>query len=262
MSDSLLNNANERETALARKHATTPSPSHQPPAPLHPVLRLQRQVGNAQVSRMLASRAVMREAEEEELQMKHDPALAQREGDEEELQMKHDPALAQREAEEEEHQIKHDPALAQRAGDEEEELQMKHDPALAQREGAEEDELQMKHDPQIGLEGGPVGDDTASRIESKRGSGSTLNDGVRAKMEGATGEGFGDVRVHRDAESDALNRSMTAKAFTTGSDIFLRQDQSPGDERLLAHELTHVVQQRSMSGGGGGMNVGAADDHH
>ena len=76
MSDSLLNNANERETALARKHATTPSPSHQPPAPLHPVLRLQRQVGNAQVSRMLASRAVMREAEEEELQMKHDPALA------------------------------------------------------------------------------------------------------------------------------------------------------------------------------------------
>ena len=244
MSDSLLNNANERETALARKHATTPSPSHQPPAPLHPVLRLQRQVGNAQVSRMLASRAVMREAEEEELQMKHDPALAQREAEEEELQMKHDPALAQR------------------AGDDEEELQMKHDPALAQREGGEEDELQMKHDPQIGLEGGPVGDDTANRIESKRGSGSTLNDGVRAKMEGATGEGFGDVRVHRDAESDALNRSMTAKAFTTGSDIFLRQDQSPGDERLLAHELTHVVQQRSMSGGGGGMNVGAADDHH
>ena len=174
--------------------------------------------------------------------------------------MKHDPALAQREAEEEELQMKHDPALAQREA-EEEELQMKHDPALAQRE-AEEEELQMKHDPQIGLEGGPVGDDTANRIESKRGSGATLNDGVRTKMEGATGEGFGDVRVHRDAESDALNRSMTAKAFTTGSDIFLRQDQSPGDERLLAHELTHVVQQRSMSGGGGGMNVGAADDHH
>ena len=69
MSDSLLNNANERETALARKHATSQSPTHQQAAPLHPVLRLQRQVGNAQVSRMLADRAVMREAEEEELQM-------------------------------------------------------------------------------------------------------------------------------------------------------------------------------------------------
>jgi len=219
---------------------------------LHPVLRLQRQVGNAQVSRMLASRAIMRAgADEEELQMKHDPALAQRESEggeaeEEELQMKHDPALAQRESE---------------GGEaEEEELQMKHDPALTQR--ADEDDLQAKHDQQIGLEGGPVGDGMAGRINSMRGSGSTLNDGVRSKMEGAMGAEFSDVRVHRDSESDALNRDMTAKAFTTGSDIFLRQDQSAGDERLLAHELTHVVQQRSMSGSGGGMNVGAADDHH
>ncbi|MGH2633655.1 MAG: DUF4157 domain-containing protein, partial [Tepidiformaceae bacterium] len=247
MSDSLLN-ANERETALARRRAETADAPARQPAALHPVLRLQRQVGNAQVSRMLADRAVMREAEEEELQMKHDPALAQRESEggedeEEELQMKHDPALAQRAEEEEELQMKHDPALAQRAG-EEEELQMKHDPALAQR-AEEEEELQMKHDPQIGLEGGPVGDDMAGRINSQRGSGSTLNDSVRSKMEGAMGAGFGDVRVHRDSESDDLNRGMTAKAFTTGSDIFLRQDQSAGDERLIAHELTHVVQQRT-----------------
>ncbi|MFN8507105.1 MAG: DUF4157 domain-containing protein [Dehalococcoidia bacterium] len=84
---------------------------------------------------------------------------------------------------------------------------------------------------------------------------------MRATAEASLGTSFADVRVHRDAESDALNRAITAKAFTTGSDIFLREDQNPGDMNLMAHELTHVVQQR---GGGGGVSrmltVGAADD--
>ena len=76
------------------------------------------------------------------------------------------------------------------------------------------------------------------------------------------GTSFADVRVHRDAEADSLNRSITAKAFTTGNDIFLRGDQNDNDSHLMAHELHHVTQQRSMSGSGGGMTVGAADDAH
>ena len=71
------------------------------------------------------------------------------------------------------------------------------------------------------------------------------------------------VRVHVGQESDQLNHAVTAKAFTTGNDVFVRSDQwAPGSsstQRLLAHELTHVVQQRSMPGDGGGMSVGAAD---
>ena len=261
MSELLRNSAAEREAERVRRRADVQTARRETPTALHPILRLQKQVGNAQVSRLVAQRqiALQRESEgaegeEEELQAKHDLALQREseggEGEEEELQAKHDPAL-QRESE---------------GGEaEEEELQAKHDLAL-QRESeggeAEEEELQAKHDPQIGLEGGPVGSDMAGRINGMRGSGSTLGEGVRSKMEGAIGESFADVRVHRDSESDALNRSMTAKAFTTGSDIFLREDQSPGDERLMAHELTHVVQQRSMAGSGGGMNVGAADDSH
>jgi len=68
------------------------------------------------------------------------------------------------------------------------------------------------------------------------------------------------VRVHTDSEADSLNRSISARAFTTGSDIFVRRDQNPSDSSLIAHELTHVVQQRSMGGGGGPMQVGPADD--
>ena len=157
--------------------------------------------------------------------------------------------------------MKHDPSI-RRAAEEEEELQMKHDPSV-QRAAEEEEELQMKHDPtpRVGLEGGPVGADIASRIDSQRGGGSGLNSSFRAQMEGAFGADFGDVRVHQDAQADTLNRQMTAKAFTTGNDIFLRSDASAGDSHLMAHELTHVVQQRSGgSPAGGGMTAGPAND--
>jgi len=147
--------------------------------------------------------------------------------------------------------------LAQRAGEEDEEVQASHD--MAQRTGEEDEEVQAKHET-VGVEGGPVGPDTAGRIASMRGGGSALDAGTRTSMESAFGTSFGDVRVHSNDESDALNRRLTARAFTTGSDIFLRRDASPSDTRLLAHELTHVVQQRSMSGGAGGMRVGAAGD--
>jgi hypothetical protein len=151
--------------------------------------------------------------------------------------------------------------MVQRAA-EEEELQLKHDPSI-QRAAEEEEELQMKHDatPRVGLEGGPVGQDIASQIESQRGGGASLDSSFRSQMEGAFGADFGSVRVHRDAQADTLNRQMTAKAFTTGNDIFLRSDASTGDSHLMAHELTHVVQQRSGGGpSGGGMTAGPAND--
>jgi hypothetical protein len=224
----------ERALALRRTTAHDSADAAEAERAPHPLLTLGRQVGNAQVARMLAQRAG---EEEEEVQAKHD--LAQREGEEEE-----------------EVQAKHD--LAQREGEEEEEVQAKHD--LAQRAGEEEEEVQAK--PEVGLEGGPLSADLSGRINSRRGAGASLDGGTRATMEQSFGTSFEDVRVHTDAESDALNRSISAKAFTTGSDIFFRKDTSPGDHSLLAHELTHVVQQRSSSGAGGGMTVGPAGDSH
>jgi hypothetical protein len=174
------------------------------------------------------------------------------------LQAKHDLAQLQRQEapeEEEELQAKHDPALLARQApeEEEEEVQAKHDPALISRQAG----------PAIGLEGGPVGDDLARRIDAARGTGAGLSEATRNQMEPAFGADFSGVRVHQDSESDTLARSITAKAFTTGSDIFLRQDVNSGDSSLLAHELTHVVQQDSRVGsgeGGAGMNVGPAGD--
>jgi hypothetical protein len=117
----------------------------------------------------------------------------------------------------------------------------------------------------IGPEGGPLSPDVASVIESSRGSGQQLPRSERSQLEEGFGTSFGDVRVHTDSESDALNRSMGARAFTTGSDIYFASGEykpsSPDGQRVLGHELTHVVQQRSM-GATGPMTVGAADDAH
>lgn len=84
-------------------------------------------------------------------------------------------------------------------------------------------------------------------IQSARGAGQPLDSGARAQMEPAFGADFGGVRVHADGQADQLNRSLSARAFTTGQDIFFKQGEySPGSStgrELLAHELTHVVQQ-------------------
>ncbi|MEQ8467994.1 eCIS core domain-containing protein [Coleofasciculus sp. E1-EBD-02] len=84
-------------------------------------------------------------------------------------------------------------------------------------------------------------------IQGKRGSGQPLDESVREPMEGAFGADFSGVRVHTDAKSDELNQAIQAKAFTTGEDIFFREGAyepgSRGGQELLAHELTHVVQQ-------------------
>jgi len=108
--------------------------------------------------------------------------------------------------------------------------------------------------------------ETEARINSERGGGQPLDSAVQAKMGDATGQDFNDVKVHTGPESHALNEQLGAKAFTTGPDIFFRggayDPGSSGGQELLTHELTHVVQQRSGSvgGGSGGMTVNAPGD--
>ncbi|MDQ3855695.1 MAG: DUF4157 domain-containing protein, partial [Chloroflexota bacterium] len=84
-------------------------------------------------------------------------------------------------------------------------------------------------------------------IQRARGGGQPLDGETRARMERAFAVDFSGVRVHTDAEANALNLAVSARAFTTGQDIFFREGEynpgSSGGRRLLAHELTHVVQQ-------------------
>ena len=84
-------------------------------------------------------------------------------------------------------------------------------------------------------------------IEQARGRGRPLPPPIREPMERAFRTDFNLVRVHSGHASDRLNRSLSARAFTTGRDIFFRHGEyrpdSHAGRRLLAHELAHVVQQ-------------------
>jgi Domain of unknown function (DUF4157) len=83
-----------------------------------------------------------------------------------------------------------------------------------------------------------------------RGGGRPLDAEVRSQMESAFGEDFGDVRVHTGPQAARSAASVQARAYTVGDEIvFGSAEHAPGgggggDRRLLAHELTHVVQQR------------------
>ena len=78
--------------------------------------------------------------------------------------------------------------------------------------------------------------------------GQALEPAVQRDMESALGHGFGDVRVHTDAAAATSARAVQAQAYTVGSHVVFGEGRyQPGTtegRRTLAHELTHVVQQR------------------
>jgi len=101
---------------------------------------------------------------------------------------------------------------------------------------------------------GTVHPDVEATIARSRGGGTALDPRIRDRFGSGLGDPLSDVRVHTDARSDALARTVSARAFTSGADVFFasgeyRPGSSDGD-RLIAHELTHVVQQRGAPTGG------------
>lgn len=100
---------------------------------------------------------------------------------------------------------------------------------------------------EVGREGGALSAGLTADIESQRGRGSALPAGVRRRMESAFGHELGDVSIHTGDKAARLSSAVSAKAFTTGNDIFFGAGQfrpdTPAGEHMLAHELAHTQQQ-------------------
>jgi hypothetical protein len=98
--------------------------------------------------------------------------------------------------------------------------------------------------------------------------GSPLDLDTRSDMESRFGQDFSNVRVHTDSTASESAKSVNAQAYTVGSDIvFQSGNYDPGSDsgkHMLAHELTHVVQQRSGpvegTDSGGGVKVSDPSD--
>ncbi|WP_423737466.1 eCIS core domain-containing protein [Chitinophaga caseinilytica] len=96
-----------------------------------------------------------------------------------------------------------------------------------------------------------VGAGFESGLRSTKGGGQPLPQDVRSGMEQRFAQDFSHVRVHQGTNASSLAASINAQAFTHGSDIYFNQNKFDGrsssGKRLLAHELTHVVQQTGSS---------------
>lgn len=113
-----------------------------------------------------------------------------------------------------------------------------------------------------GPEGGMLPSDVSAKIQSLRGGGQRLSDRQLQSYSQKFGRDMSDVHIHTDAQSDTISRSLNARAFTIGSDVFLTKGINPTgtgrDEQTMTHELTHVVQQNGRAGYGA-LKLGAAD---
>lgn len=106
-------------------------------------------------------------------------------------------------------------------------------------------------------------------LHNTQGKGQTMDPGTHASMNNAFGRDLSHVRIHTDQKAVQMNKGIQAKAFTHGSDIFFNEGQykpeSTSGKHLLAHELTHVVQQgkggtkiqRTAENAGWGSLIGA-----
>ncbi|MGB5944062.1 MAG: DUF4157 domain-containing protein [Leeuwenhoekiella sp.] len=109
----------------------------------------------------------------------------------------------------------------------------------------EEEELQMKVNKTV--RPGQVGS-VKSQLASTPKTGTPLPASFQSKMENSLGYDFSGVSIHTDSKAQDFNKSLSSQAFTYGNSIYFDQGKydpvSKSGQHLLAHELTHVVQQR------------------
>jgi pyrrolidone-carboxylate peptidase len=90
-------------------------------------------------------------------------------------------------------------------------------------------------------------DAISNQVNSTRGNGSMMDAETKGFMESRFGADFSAVKIHTGNEAAQMSRDIQAKAFTTGNDIYFNEGQyqpgSSGGKHLLAHELTHTIQQ-------------------
>ena len=201
------------------------------------------------------------QAKEEEVQAKEEEVQAK---EEEPAQMKEEePAQAKEEdvqAKEEEVQAKEEePAQMMEeepAQAKEEEVQAKEEEVQAKEEEpvqAKEEELQAKEDEQVQAKLQPSAPTAPSKpsindqLSSSKGAGSSLSGGVKQEMESGFGADFSGVKIHTDDRAASMSKEIGAQAFTNKGDIYFNQGKfNPATTQgitLLAHELTHTIQQ-------------------
>jgi hypothetical protein len=206
---------------------------------------IQREAEEKEEEEPAQTKLVQRQENEEEEKAVQRKFLQRQADEEEDAQAK---PLIQRDAEEKEEEGQTKPLIQREAEEKEEEGQTK--PLIHRQAEEKEEEGQTK--PLIQRKPGNnsrqyLSSSLESRLSASKGGGQPMSPDTRSFMESRFGADFSSVRIHTNGEADAMNKDIKAQAFTTGKDIYFgsgRYNTSTSQgKQLLAHELTHVVQQ-------------------
>jgi hypothetical protein len=90
-------------------------------------------------------------------------------------------------------------------------------------------------------------DNLEGKLGDSKGSGNAMDKTTKQEMEAGFGSDFSNVRVHTDSNAIQMSQELGAQAFTHGNDIYFNKGKYNPDSKegkhLLAHELTHTIQQ-------------------
>lgn len=133
------------------------------------------------------------------------------------------------------------PIQKQELNEEEPAVQKQEEEETIQSQEEEEETIQQKpknNSPSIHLE---------TRIKMSKGKGNTMDAKTLQLMESQFGTSFKHIKIHTDAQAEEMCEELGAQAFTNGNDIFFNKGKynpnSDAGKHLLAHELTHTIQQ-------------------
>lgn len=246
MGDQRSDQTTTLESSRQRSAAPASKPSIATHA-AHPLLQLQQQLGNRAVTQLIQAKLSVsqpNDAYEQEADrvadtvMRMPNLIVQRQPSEEETiqaaSIGNITPLIQRQAEEKEEPVQ----MLQRQAQEE-----KEEPVQMLQRQVEEQPLQAKATQPTPA----VTSSLETRIQTMRGSGQPLPDSTRAFFEPRFGYDFSNVRIHTDSQASEAARQLNAQAFTLRQDVFFNagryEPQTSQGRWLLAHELTHTIQQ-------------------
>jgi hypothetical protein len=226
-----------QNASLAQRQADEKEETAQTKPLIGPITPLvQRQSEDKEEQAQTLQRAEDKEEQAQMLQRaeeKEEPVQMLQRAEEKEEQAQ----MLQRQAEGE----KEEPVqMLQRAEEKEEQAQM------LQRAEEKEEPAQAKEAPG---QTPAVTANLENRIQSMRSGGQPLPDSTRSFFETRFGYDFSGVRIHTDSQADEVSRQLNAQAFTIRQNVFFSagryEPHTTQGKWLLAHELTHTVQQQS-----------------
>ncbi|MEP3792044.1 MAG: DUF4157 domain-containing protein [Gilvibacter sp.] len=127
---------------------------------------------------------------------------------------------------------------------------MEEEEAQTKVQRMEEEEAQTKVQPKASKQS-TVKPTMEATLRSKKGSGAKMDSNTKSEMETGFGADFSGVNIHTDSKAQEMSQEIGAQAFTHGNDVYFNQGkynpQSQEGKHLLAHELTHTIQQKGAN---------------